>query len=315
MKILYVIGNGFDRHHDINCSYIDFRDWVVAHNSSFLFHMDEIYGWCDSYWWADFENKLGEINVMEYAQQVAYENTVDLSSDHCDSMWNDAQIEVENQMTELYGNLQSLFEEWVAQLNEPNPDKRVYIDAHDATFMTFNYTRTLEQLYGINPSKVMHIHGVAGIGEKLVVGHGMTYEALRAKYPTPNDLYHAGKLDKETAASFDIHDELAWEEAFNQVASMQKPVEEIMENNESFFESLKGMEKVCVYGFSFSEVDQPYLERIVKLSPNAHWEISYYSIADRNKVRVFVKKQGINDFSFIRLAELQDPAQLEIEYK
>ena len=25
---LYVIGNGFDRHHDIPCSYIDFRDWM-----------------------------------------------------------------------------------------------------------------------------------------------------------------------------------------------------------------------------------------------------------------------------------------------
>ena len=138
MKTLYVIGNGFDRHHDINCSYADFHAWLLGHHSDLFYKMDEIYGWCDGDWWSNFEINLGEIDVMEYAQRIAFENPVDLASDHCDSMWNDAQIEVENQMTELYQSLQNYFEEWVAQLKEPNQEKRIFIDQHDAVFLNFN---------------------------------------------------------------------------------------------------------------------------------------------------------------------------------
>lgn len=106
LKTLYVIGNGFDRYHDINCSYDDFRMWLEEYHSDLFYKIDEIYGWSDGDWWSNFENNLGEIDVMEFAQRIAFENPVDLSSDHCDSMWNDAQIAVENQMTEMYQSLQ-----------------------------------------------------------------------------------------------------------------------------------------------------------------------------------------------------------------
>lgn len=72
---------------------------------------------CDSDRRKDVENNIYIIDVMENAQKIASGNPVDLSSDHCDSMWNDVRIEVENQMKKIYINLYSLFEECVTQLN------------------------------------------------------------------------------------------------------------------------------------------------------------------------------------------------------
>lgn len=314
MKTLYVIGNGFDRHHDINCSYADFHAWLLENHSGLFYDMDEIYGWCDGDWWSDFENNLGDVDVMEYTQWIALENPVDLASDHCDSMWNDAQIAVENQMSELYQSLQNYFEEWVSQLKEPNQEKRIFIDQYDAVFLNFNYTRTLEDMYGIRADRVLHIHGEAGKNDKLVIGHGLTENDLRAKYPTPHVLFHQGKLDEETASCFDIHDELAWDEAFHQVAIRRKPVKEIIQQNEIFFNGLKNVSKVCVYGLSFSDVDIPYMIKINECAPNAHWEISCFSESDRSKVQVFAAKYGVKDYSIVRLSELCDPNQLTMSF-
>ena len=314
MKTLYVIGNGFDKYHDIQCSYSEFLSWLREKHGGLLFDMDKVYGICDGEWWKDFEHNLGEIDVMGYAQQVAFENPVDLSSDHCDAMWNDAQIEVENQMTQLYNQLQGCFEEWVAQLNSPSEGKRVYLDSHDAQFLVFNYTRTLEEMYRIPEKRILHIHGEAGKRKKLIIGHGKTMEILKREHPTPSDLYHQGKLDEEAASSFDIHDELAWDEAFRQVASMRKPVEIIMNEYVPFFNRIKDVPKICVYGLSFSDVDIPYMEKIASLSPKAHWEISCFSEIDRKKVSAFTSKNDIKDFKIVRLSELEDPNQLRIKF-
>ena len=38
-------------------------------------------------------------------------------------------------------------------------------------FLTFNYTDTLECVYGIDAEKVLHFHGRAASGDELIVGH------------------------------------------------------------------------------------------------------------------------------------------------
>lgn len=314
MRNLYIIGNGFDIHHGIRCSYRDFYEWLGGHHSGVIDKMDEVYGCCDGDWWSDFEHNLGEIDLMEHAQQVAFENPVALASDHCDSTWNDAQVAVENEMDELYNSLQTCFEEWVAQLNTPSPDKRIYLDTSDAKFLVFNYTRTLENLYGIPLQKVLHIHGEAGKNEKMIIGHNKSKEVLRKEHPTPHDLFRQGKLDEETASTYDVHDEWAWEEMFNQVASMQKPVEKIMKQYGDFFNGLKNVQKIYAYGFSFSDVDMPYMSKIVEMAPLAHWDISCFSSKDRNRAKTFAITHGVNDFSLISLSDVQNPRQLEIEF-
>ena len=56
-KHLYIIGNGFDLHHEINSSYKDFHEWMYENNPDVIEKADEIYGICDDEWWSDFENR------------------------------------------------------------------------------------------------------------------------------------------------------------------------------------------------------------------------------------------------------------------
>ena len=62
MKHLYIIGNGFDIHHEINSSYSNFRDWMESNYPSILEDVENVYGYCDADWWAVFATKVTKIH-------------------------------------------------------------------------------------------------------------------------------------------------------------------------------------------------------------------------------------------------------------
>ena len=93
MKNLYVIGNGFDLHHGMKTSYTDFRDWLIAHESSVLDTIDELFGDCDNAWWRDLENNLATAVTSEVVKEEVQENYPDFGSDDFrDSDWYAAEI-------------------------------------------------------------------------------------------------------------------------------------------------------------------------------------------------------------------------------
>ena len=55
MKHLYIIGNGFDLHHEMKTSYPHFREWLEANDASVLYTIDELFSYCDEDWWQNFE--------------------------------------------------------------------------------------------------------------------------------------------------------------------------------------------------------------------------------------------------------------------
>ena len=62
---LYIIGNGFDLHHELRTSYADFRDYYVRKVPSLWNALLDIYGDVprnDDLWWKDFENMLGKVD-------------------------------------------------------------------------------------------------------------------------------------------------------------------------------------------------------------------------------------------------------------
>lgn len=62
------------------------------------------------------------------SSNIVFENQPDLLSDHCDRIWIDAQIEVENQLNAIYAEIRERFHEWIMQLNKPLSDKKVKIE-------------------------------------------------------------------------------------------------------------------------------------------------------------------------------------------
>ena len=54
MKHLYIIGNGFDLHHEMKTSYPHFREWLKANDASVLYTIDELFSYCDEDWWLTY---------------------------------------------------------------------------------------------------------------------------------------------------------------------------------------------------------------------------------------------------------------------
>jgi hypothetical protein len=52
---LYIIGNGFDKHHDIPSGYLDYRHWLEENEEwSVIETIDDVFGYTDDDWWSNF---------------------------------------------------------------------------------------------------------------------------------------------------------------------------------------------------------------------------------------------------------------------
>ena len=69
-KDLYIIGNGFDQHHDIQCSFLNFMEWIKENDAGLFFKLTKVYNSAWEYnWWRDFENSLAQLNINYYANK------------------------------------------------------------------------------------------------------------------------------------------------------------------------------------------------------------------------------------------------------
>ncbi len=321
-KHLYIIGNGFDLHHGINSSYGNFQEWLTETNPTLIDNINEVYGYCDADWWSDFENQLASLDAIRYGREIAFENQPDLVSDHCDRTWNDAEIAVKQQLEELYWDLRKCFHEWIMQLNTPLELKKIKLIISDAVFLNFNYTKTLENLYGIKSHNILHIHGCIDEDEDFILGHGKSYEELR-RLNTPDLPEPPEDLSNEELSQFYeertddghmLHEQLAEDAAIDGVASQKKPVENLIKKHEDFFNSLVGITYIHIYGMSLSDVDKPYLCHIASIVKHAHWEFSDYKGNDINKIKAFCKANNIRNYNIIDLNDIIDSNQLKIPF-
>lgn len=310
---LYVIGNGFDIHHGINSSYSDFRKWMEMNNYTVMENFEKVYGECDNEWWRDFENQLASLDIIEYASNIAFENQPDLFSEHYERTWNDAQIEVENQLDSLYTNLRNCFHNWIMQLNRPLKVKKVQLKTENSTFLNFNYTKTLETIYGIVPEKILHIHGCVDEDEEFIIGHGKSLSDLQKDNPVREQISPKGLDDEEDSKM--LYEQLAQDATFHGVASQRKSVEDIIKRNENFFANLKQITHVHVFGMSYSPVDVPYLEQIAREMVNVEWEFSDYNNRHKQIIKQFVLNNGIVNYSIIELNDLMLTRNLKLHFE
>ncbi len=163
---LYVVGNGFDLHHRIRSTYRHFADWL-AQAGHRIFRLVEEHFSVEKDFWADFEQRLAEFDAdqaVDYAMRF-----------HSDERHGDFQYECEQIATGLSADLCGRFAEWIRGLRIPARSEiaRPIMLDQSALFLNFNYTPTLERIYGIPRNQILHIHGYGGDPmETLVLGHG-----------------------------------------------------------------------------------------------------------------------------------------------
>lgn len=318
MNHLYIIGNGFDCHHKINSRYKDFRLWLNNNNIELLNKIEELYAdSCNAEWWSDFERSLASKDIIQYAINVAFQNQPDLSSEHCDSTWDLAEQAVDKEMPKVYKSIKECFHQWIIQLNPPSPNMKINIYTTDSLFLTFNYTKTLESLYNLNPKNILHIHGCIDIDENFIIGHGKSRDEIELFYEKRNlsDYNPMSNMAKaELSRYYDEmsdyliqpHEEAAIYTALSQMSSLKKPVEELIDKYSDFFRIIRGTTHFHVYGFSLSDIDMPYMDAIVKNIgiEDTYWEFSDYNNKNREAIYQFVETYGIRNYNIIALADI-----------
>lgn len=279
--VLYIIGNGFDLAHSMKTSYEDFHQWMLNNGDfSAVNRLESLYPNIinNEGRWCDVESALGSIsfedainydkNFQEFPDEINEEN-----SSH------DAYICGEN-LKNAVDILPGLLRDWVASISTKDVSSIFKINK-GAMFLSFNYTRTLENVYQIKTDSILDIHETIVGNRPLVVGYGEG--RFEGDEYVPDDETIDVSLIK------------------NILSHCRKPVGAILKEPipKAWFESLSKITSVIVYGHSCSKVDEPYFETVVdKIQASARWTFFVHNKKENKYIEKFAKTILKNTMSF-----------------
>jgi hypothetical protein len=316
---LYIIGNGFDLHHELDTRYSSFGCFLKQNHPDIFDFFVEYCGFdylvgCDSQsledsmWW-NFESNLSYIhgdllleNYMDFVPKYA-------SDDFRDRDRYDISILIEQKIDEATSGMREAFEEFISQvcyISTPQ-NKLLNIDT-SALFLSFNYTDTLERYYKIPREHIDYIHNKAGEGEELILGHGINPVEIEQQEEQPPENQEEYELWKEKRAEqYDYSIERGKDEIRDYYRKSFKATNDVIAKNLSFFEKMKHMDKIYVLGHSLSDVDLPYFRKLKEyLNGEEEWVVSYFKVCEIYKRKAVVQSLGVpeNKIHMIKLDEL-----------
>ncbi|MFN0719979.1 bacteriophage abortive infection AbiH family protein [Vibrio cyclitrophicus] len=281
---LYVIGNGFDLHHNIPSSYSSFKKYVETRDN-------ELYGSIENYlptdkWWSDLEESFAHVDIDHIA-----ENALDFlysynSEDWSESYHHDYQFEVSRVINLLSTKLVERFSEWIYELEIPIQEELsippLLLDKK-ATYFSFNYTDTLIKTYGINEDQILFIHGkVEDEWSDIVLGHSWEPKEI----PSLNNYVEPANIDARIMEGNDI--------LGRYFGKTFKPINSLIQSSAKYFSSLSEVAEVYVLGHSLSEVDMEYFISIAKsVNPAATWVVSFFGANELEHHKSVISNIGV----------------------
>lgn len=288
MSNLYVIGNGFDIAHNLDTSYWAFRTYLENNHWDFLIAFEQMYNiqrldtseygytieaqkrWEDSVYdtlWSSLERFMGFPNVHDMLDKsTSVLENLDLEGGNdgikgtMDEYWESE-----------YGfikQLQKFVKEWISSvdISKVFPKKSTLLNNSDDHFLNFNYTTVLEDIYNIE--NVIHIHGSIGSNADYspIMGH------CNQKRIDEHSQYAKEAFELNNEGETSIHEAIV-----DYLTAIYKDTEHYISMNKWFFDRLKSVEKVIIFGWAAGEVDIPYLNVIRNsISNDAEWEVYYH---------------------------------------
>lgn len=154
---------------------------------------------------------------------------------------------------------------------------KLFSSEPEMQFFNFNYTKTLQKLYGVK--KVIHIHN--RVGQKLIFGHDKSDEI---------GLYQSIDCGDGLIIGSTLLD--------NMVLSFRKDTVTPMKKYAKFFKRLdRNIDKVYSYGFSYGKVDKVYIKEIIsRISENATWYFTEHESNNHEALRI--KKIKLRRYGF-----------------
>jgi len=261
MKKLYILGNGFDLWHGLPTGYDHFYEFA----KQLLDEIENYYSFevIHSGPWSDFENSLGFFE-WEYFYE-AY-NHIDVTSE---SFKPSEVYGLEDELTEQADShveaIKESFQKWVEGIDISVANKKLLFP-QNTNFITFNYTSTLQSIYGISDENVFHIHGQSEKYDELIFGHGETMEE-KPELDENGDSNRTMFSDSQGAAKYPFY-------------AFQKPVSDVLENHRELFSSVEYVQEIVVIGHSFNKIDLPYFKKLADSAKNARWLICCHRESD-----------------------------------
>lgn len=261
--------------------------------------------------WYRFEQNLANLDVDEILSIAPNFMPNYGSEDFRDRDRYDFQHEMERYLEKLTTGLLEEFRSFIESAKIP-PDaykKKIKLDP-SATFLNFNYTNTLQELYQIEDSQINYIHNAASDQDhQIILGHGIDPEQLKRSEPVPPPGLSGPELSEwmdEQSDQYDHSYELGKDMIRGYFSASFKNTIEIIENNAQFFASLTNIEQVIVLGHSVSEVDTKYFAAVAASAPGCSWSASYFTDEDRVRIIGALQDLGIDPIkiSFFKIVDL-----------
>lgn len=263
---LYIIGNGFDLYHGLPTSYGHFRDYVKEHDNELAELVEKFYSYKeDSDFWSDFEENLGNFD-----DDLLREYGLNYLEDYGSEKWRDAfhhdyQYELDRKIDRITQGIRESFCNWLSQISFDGLVKKAIPIERDAYYLTFNYTRTLEDVYDIPTQNILHIHGIfkEHDNDEIIYGHGGRPYIIEK-----------GIDDPRVAEGEEII-----KDYFEKTA---KPVMQIIHRYQKFFyKMITDVTNVTIIGHSMNDIDYPYFRRICNsIRGRTDWTYYYHSPKD-----------------------------------
>ena len=268
-------------HHKMKTNYLDYRKFLLRMGKKEIVECFESNGeFSIEYLWNNIEKFLGSISYENaYCYLIPYS-----SDDWRDSAHHDFQYEIKK-MTDYWPGLKDNLREWIRTVGYTKRDEKIVELIESANyFLSFNYTNTLEKLYGVSEDKIFYLHGNASKDGELILGHRED-----DWYPEwdPNNHDEDARL-LEASRIMDDH-----------FAKTKKQIENIIESNRGFFER-DDFNEIYVLGLSYNETDQFYLRKIAERN-KAKWFFNWHTLDDEKSIDDYARSIGVNDYKKINI--------------
>ena len=271
-SVLYIIGNGFDIAHKLPTTYEDFHKWLIENGHGYFVQaFESLYPDvkdCKGRW-CDIEKALGSITLNSAVNfDLNYQYLSDEKLNQNSSL---DEYTCGRNINNVVKVLPGLLLGWVKSIQLDNCPS-IFEFVEKSRFLSFNYTRTLENIYGITEDKVLHIHEMVMENRPLVVGYGHSIFE-NDEYDTPNDNIDINLIIKL-------------------LSQCKKPVEAILREPKpkTWFENLREVSSVTVFGHSCSIVDKPYFETVAKsIQKDAYWHFYVHDRSNNIAIETFAK--------------------------
>lgn len=305
-KTLYLIGNGFDLHHNLKTSYAHYKDFLRSLYPNFVEQMDGLFRENgipddDIEYWSKLEEHTRFFPDLDY--ETMLENALDASEQDMDraGYWDDPPYIAKTYGEEpknFFEEFTCHFREWIDSIEICKKLKDEQLDLEpSALFLNFNYTKSLEILYKVPAENILYIHVD---GANYVFGNN---QPSKEPYLNPERIY----IDEDgRETSDDDPRQIEVKKELNGIYSsihgtFFKNSRGLIGKNVDFFSKIAGISRIVVMGLSIGIEDEIYINYISGVvDKSCEWHFYYHSDSDKRTIEKVVAKFNIQNEAYIK---------------